>query len=401
MRVLNAGQNYHIRGGSDRYLMSLDALLRAHGHEVIPFAPRHQENEPTPWAEFFPPPVSFEKPGPLDIARFLYSRPARKAIRRVIERQRPDVAHLHIYYGQLSASILGPLHDAGIPIVQTLHEFKTVCPMSSLYYQGQLCEACAGKHFWRALTRRCNRGSLARSALTTVEVYLARWLGSIDKLDHFIAVSDFLRDKVIALGLPADKVTTVHNFTDLTGIEPATTPGRYLLYFGRIERIKGIYTLLDAMAPLTDIELLIVGDGNERQAVQDHITRQGLHHVRLLGFKSGVDLAELIRGSICTVTPSQWYETFGLTLVESFAHGRPVIASRIGGMTEVVSDGEDGFLVPPGDVDALRERLVWMASHRHDALAMGQMGRRNAEARFSPQGHYEKLMDIYRKVGAL
>lgn len=399
MRVINVGQNYHLRGGSDKYLFSLESLLQYHGHEVIPFASRQAANLDTPWSVYFPPEVDFQYPGLADVVRYTYSRPARESMRKLVHEQRPDIAHLHIYYGQLTASILDPLKRAGIPVIQTLHEYKAICPTYSLFAHGEICEACEGRHFWRAAARRCNRGSFVRSALSAAEAYVSKWLGAVDKIDHFIAVSDFLRDKVVSSGLPRDKVTTVHNFVDCAGIVPADTPGTYLLYFGRLERIKGIYTLLEAVAPLRDTPVLIVGDGNEKPSLEYEIKRRGLDHVKLLGFQHGQALRDLIRGSICTIAPSEWYETFGLTLVESFAHGRPVVASRIGGMTEVVADGVDGFLVRPGDVAELRERLSWMATHSVNALEMGLRGRAKVEERFSPQGHYEKIMAIYKKMG--
>lgn len=399
LTVLNVGQNYYVKGGSDRYLFSLSALLEAHGHRAIPFASAQPSNLDTPWSRYFPPAVDFNQPGLVDIFRYIYSGSASHSMRRLLQEQRPDLAHLHIYYGQLTAAILGPLKEAGTPIVQTLHEFKTVCPTYGLFAHGQICEACEGRHFWRAAVRRCNRGSFVRSALSATEAYVSRWLGAVDKIDHFIAVSDFLRDKVISLGLPAGKITTVHNFMDCSGITPADTPGTYLLYFGRLESCKGVHTLLEAVAPLKDTPVLIVGDGKEKLALQSEITQRGLHHVKLLGFKRGQELHDLIHGSICTIAPSEWYETFGLTLVESFAHGRPVVASRIGGMTEVVTDGEDGLLVQPGDAAALRERLVWMAMHPTNALEMGRCGRAKVEDQFSPERHYEKIMAVYKKVG--
>lgn len=377
----------------------MGALLEEKGHRVIPFASAQPRNLPSQWASYFPHSVNFQNPKPRDILNFVYSISAAEAIRRLIKDAAPDLAHLHIYYGQLTSSILGPLKAAGIPIVQTLHEFKTVCPTYSLFSQGKICEACEGRKFWRAAVQRCNRGSFLRSALSATEAYVARWAGAIDKVDHFIAVSDFLRDKVISLGLPANKITTIHNFMDCTEIESAEQPGTYLLYFGRLERIKGIYTLLEAVTPLKDIPVFIVGDGNEMIPLQHEIRQRGLDHVKLLGFKQGAELENLIRGCICTIAPSEWYETFGLTLIESFAHGRPVVASRIGGMTEVVDDGIDGFLVKPGDAIALRERLAWMATHRTEAVEMGRRGRTKVEQKFSPARHYEQLMSVYRGLG--
>lgn len=397
--VLNVGQNYYINGGSDRYLFSLGSLLEAHGHEVIPFASNQSRNQTTQWGKFFPPSINFDAPKAKDILRYIYSKPAADSLTELLKVVSPDVAHLHIYYGQLTAAILSPLKKAGIPIVQTLHEFKTVCPTYSLFAHGEICEACDGRHFWRAAARRCNRGSFARSALSATEAYVSKWLGAIDKIDHFIAVSDFLRDKVISLGLPADKVTTVHNFMDCSGIEPTDAPGKYFLYFGRLERIKGIYVLLEAVAAMKDTPLLIVGEGQEKNALQNLITQRGLHHVKLLGFKQGQELQDLIRGSLCTISPSQCYETFGLTLIESFAQGRPVVASRIGGMAEVVTDGEDGFLVEPGNAEMLGERLAWMVNNPLKAIEMGRSGRAKVEDQFSPQRHYENLIKVYKTVG--
>lgn len=397
--ILNVGQNYHIRGGSDQYLLALEKLLRQRGHEIIPFAAAHPQNQPSDWSIFFPDAIDFKRPGLGDALRFVYSPGAARAMSKLLERRTPDIAHLHIYYGQLTASILKPLREAGVPIVQTLHEYKVVCPTYSLFAHGKVCEACDGRHFWRAAARRCNRGSFARSALSAAEAYVSKWLGAVDKIDHFVAVSDFLRDKVISLGLSPDKITTVHNFMDCTDVVPADAPGGYLLYFGRLERIKGIYTLLEAVAPLRNTPVLIVGDGNEKLSLLHEIARRGLDHVKLLGFKHGQELHDLIRGSVCTIAPSECYETFGLTLLESFAHGRPVVASRIGGMTEVVADGDDGFLVQPGEATELRERLLWLMEHPVDALEMGRRGRVKVEEQFSPERHYEQIMAIYKSVG--
>lgn len=400
LTVLNIGQNYHVRGGSDRYLFALEELLVANGHRVVPFAARNDRNEPTEWARFFPRGADLERPGVLDPLRFLYSPAAARALDRLIRVVRPDVAHLHIYYGKLTGSILGTLRSHRIPVVQTLHDFKLICPVYSLVSNGVNCEACEGTHYWRALPRRCNRGGLARTALSVTESYLARALGSWTNVDHFIAVSDFQREKLIRYGLPADRVTTVPHFVEAVDSVPSPKRGEYFLYFGRLEAGKGIHTLVTAAAAQPDVPLLIAGEGRESEVLARRLDDEKLRHVRLLGFRRGEELADLIRGSICTVSPSHWYETFGLTVLESFAQGRPVIASESGGLTEIVSAGEDGFLVAPHNVEELRSRLAWFATHRDDAVRMGQAGWNKVRRRYRPDQHYVQLMALYRRIMA-
>ena len=398
LTVLNAGQNYYLRGGSDRYQFVLSDLLQQHGHQVIPFATDNPQNEATPWSKYFAPDVNFTSPTFKDLLQFIYSKPAAIAIQSLLDEVSVDLAHLHIYYGKLTASILEPLKQAGVPIVQTLHEYKIVCPVYTLMSHGEICQACQGQNFWHATRKRCNRGSLARSLLSTVESYVSQALGSVSKIDHFITVSHFQREKMIELGIPQGKLTTVHNFIDTSEIEPNSKPGEYLLYFGRLESYKGIFTLVEAASTLKDVSLLIVGDGEARSELEKIIEQRNLQHVKLLGFKQKDELIPLIRNSICTVAPSEWYETFGLTLVESFAHGRPAIASRIGGMTEIVTDTVDGYLFSPGNVEELRSHLEWMATHRQQAVEMGLAGRLKVETQFNPKLHYEKVLALYRKV---
>lgn len=396
--VLNASQNYFVRGGSDRYFFVLAELLRQHGHRVIPLSARQPKDEPTEWSRYFPPSVDFQKPSARDVARFLYSRPAKKAIRRLLAEQDIDLAHLHIYYGQLTGSILAPLYQAGVPIVQTLHDFKLVCPVYSLLSHGKICEACEGKHFYRAVTNRCNRGSLARSALSAAETYLSHWLGAESRIDHFITVSDFQRRKCIELGVPAEKMTTVRNFADPTQFTAARGKGSYLLYFGRIEQLKGIFTLLAAAEQVRDVPLWIVGTGDADAQVAEIVKSRSLDHVRLLGFRGGAELHETIRGSIATILPSEGYDNCPMSVLESLALARPVIGSRIGGIPELIEHGSDGLLVTPSDAGDLAAQMQRLARNRDEAVEMGLAARRKIEERFNPEIHYQQVADVYRRV---
>jgi glycosyltransferase involved in cell wall biosynthesis len=398
LTVLGVSQNYYITGGSDQVFFNTQAILSEKGHTVISFTAASEKNQPTPWANYFPIAANFDHPGPKDLGRYIYSLPAARAIRRLIAEHHPDLAHLHIYYGKLTGSILQPLHQAGIPVVQTLHEYKLVCPVYTLVSNGEICEACQGKHFYHALLQKCNRGSPARSALSVIESYVSRWVGSLSKVDHFIAVSHFMRNKMIELGVPVDKISTIYNFVDIDGVTPNPAPGRYLLYFGRIERIKGLFTLLKAVAPLTHIPVKIAGEGNARAEMQAFIQEQNLTHVEYLGFKSGRELYNLIHDCLAVIVPSEWYETFGLSIVESFAHARPVVGARIGAIPELIDEYQNGFLVPPQDVSALREKLLWLSENPQKAAEMGRSGRKKAENLFSAERYYQELTSVYKKV---
>lgn len=384
-----------MRGGSDRVFFETNRLLQEHGHTVIPFAAQDARNEPNEWQAYFPFAANFERPRPVDLARYVYSFSAAQKMRQLIRDQRPDIAHLHIYYGKLTASILEPLKQAGIPIVQTLHEYKLICPVYTLISNGQICEACQGRHFWKALPRRCNRGSLARTSLSVLESYVSRALGAQHKVDHFIAVSEFVKNKMVAHGIPDSKITVVHNFTKDNGAPTYSPPGIYFLYFGRIEKIKGVFTLVEAFAPLKHLNLKIAGDGNDFAELKKTIEAKGLSHIELLEFQFGEALDTLIRNSIAVIIPSECYETFGLTVIESFARSRTVIASEIGALPELITEGEDGFLVSPNDAESLREKILWLAQHPADALRMGEAGRQKALTRFNPQRYLDELMRVY------
>ncbi len=395
--ILNVSQNHYVRAGSDRYFFVLAELLRKHGHQIIPFTAADPENEPSEWERYFPRGADFKHPGVGDLLRFLYSHDAVKSIRRLLKDTDIDLAHFHIYYGKLTTSILGELKKAGIPLIQTLHDFKLTCPVHSHISNDEICEACAGKHFWRALPKRCNKGSIARTALSVTESYFSQILGSHNKFDHFISVCHFNRKKMISYGIPEDKISTVHNFVEVSDITPSFKAGNYLLYFGRLYRSKGIFTLMEAAMPLKHVPLYIVGDGEAMPELQRMREQNECDHIHLLGFKQGDELRELIQNCIGMVLPSELYENCPMSILEAYAYGKPAIGADIGGIPELIVDGVDGFLFPSGRQEALRERLLWMFEHKSEATEMGRAARHKVETEFNADIHYEKIMGIYQR----
>jgi glycosyltransferase involved in cell wall biosynthesis len=260
---------------------------------------------------------------------------------------------------------------------------------------GSYCDACSGFKFYNAALKRCNRNSLSRSLLSAVESYVSLFNGSIESFDQFIAVSDFLKDEVIKMGLPKDKIVTIHNPIDTVRRRASPRLKGYYLYYGRIELNKGIPELLRAFANFPSKELLIVGSGSAVDAVNALITELSLENVTLLGHCSGARLDEIIMNAYSVIVPSTWAETFGLTAAEAMAYGKPVIASAIGGLPEVIGYEGAGILVTPGDVDQLSDAIERLSSAPSEALIMGENARDRVVSLFSQEVYYKKMMSLY------
>lgn len=401
-RIVNVSPYYHIRGGSDSYFMAQTELLRRNGFEIAPFCVRSSRNRPSEWSKYFVTAAELRNPSPLDVARFIYSREARRNIRRLIQDFSPDLVHLHIFYGHFTSSILSVIRDEfDIPIVQTVHDYKPVCPVYSLTRDGHICEDCNGSQFWRALPRRCNRGSIARTAISVAESYASRALGNVSKIDRFVAVSHFQADKLVALGMPEDRVRVAHNFIDVERISERGHPPRKprFVYFGRMEPTKGIFDILEAARSLPDYEFVFAGDGSGREALLEQIHTHGLSHVTAPGFVEGEALEALVRSATATMLTPYVYENFGMSVMESMAAGVPVIGSRMGGIPELISDDSVGVLVDPSSPEQLREAIVRLASDPDASASMGRAARRRIAQEFSAERHLQTLIEIYRDLG--
>jgi glycosyltransferase involved in cell wall biosynthesis len=399
MTVLQVSNNHFISGGSDRYYMELSKALTALGTEVIPFAPADPRNEKSPWSAFFPAAPRPEVPRARDALRFVYSKAARESLKRLLKATNIQLAHLHIYYGKLTASILPVLKDAGVPIVQTAHDFKLVCPVYSCLRHGHICEACHGRQFWRAAVNRCNRKSVSRSLASAAESYVSKRLGSHSGVDHFIAVSEFQRRRLIANNIcDSSKITTIHNFVDFNESSPASGAGSYACYFGRVEKLKGIGTLIEAMRRIPDVKLKIVGDGAYRAECEAIIAAKNISNVEISGFQAGSRLEDAVRGSFCTILPTEAYENCPMSVLESFAYARPVIGTDIGGIPELIDDGHDGYVVPVANPEALSAAIFALATDRGKALSMGRAGRQKVEQKFSMDAHLRQIQSIYELV---
>jgi glycosyltransferase involved in cell wall biosynthesis len=398
MNILNCSQRYYIAGGSDKYFFDLGDLLVKSGDNVIPFSSSSNANSDSIYKKYFPSSVDFDSPEIKSIGSYIYNRDASSKLNLLLDEFEIDVAHLHIYYGKLTASILPVLKKRDIPMVQTLHEYKLVCPTYALLRDSKACYSCEGNRFYMCALTKCNRGSILRSLLTTIESYTSLVLGSQRSIDVFIAVSDFQRSKLIHMGADPDKIRTVHNFVDCHKYRIELDNKGYFLYFGRVEKEKGILTLLKAFLKIKKIKLVIVGEGGFLSSAMRFCKEKKMGNVEFIGHVKPHEVAEYIYGAVSVISPSECFETFGLTLVEGMSCGKPVIASRIGGMQEVVTEGEDGFFFEPGNVDQLVDRIRFMSENPVLIQKMGLNARQKVEDEFSPDTHLKKIKEIYKDI---
>lgn len=398
MRILNISQNYFVVGGMDVAMFTLERSLRAHGHEVIPFAAADPRNAPTPYARYFPSAPRTEATSLKASLQTLYSRDVRRALGRLLDDQPVDLVHLHSYFKRLTPAILPEIRRRGIPIVQTLHEYRAVCPVSTLYRDGAVCTDCKGGRFRNVLRHCCAGGSLARSAWNYAEMHLSDWLGHKGDIARFIAVSDYQRNMLIAMGMDANTLVTVHHPVDVPQARSTNAKKTHVLFFGRLETPKGADLLLDIAAGLPGERLMIVGDGSRRAALEQDARQRGLANVEFTGSLSGEALRAAIDQAACVLVPSLWPEAFGLTCVEALAHGVPVVVSAIGGMLDTVRNGVDGFLVPPGNVAAIIDRVCLLIADPARAQQMGEAGRIRMRSAFSTDIFYSRIMGVYEEV---
>lgn len=403
MKIVVANKYWFLKGGAERYMFDLAALFEKHGHETVPFAMRDHRDERTPWRPYFVSAVQTERvrvswQGIRTAARMLYSFEARRKFSALLARVSPDVVHLHNIYHQISPSILGVAARRRVPIVMTAHDYKYVAPNYSLYHDGAICERTKPDRFWEAVEHRCVKGSKIASTLVALEMSLHRLLGLWNKVDRIIAPSRFMQALFIDYGVPADKVVHVPHFVDASAWTP-TYEGSSVLYVGRLSQEKGVATLIRAATRIKHIPVRIVGTGPEEHALRRLAHEVGAANVEFIGMKTGDALKREYAAARFVVVPSEWYEVFGLVVTESFAAGKPVIATQLGGLGELIEEGETGLLANVADPANLAEKISTLWSSPQECARMGRTARTLAETEYTPENHYARILDVYRSVG--
>ncbi|HEX9636000.1 MAG TPA: glycosyltransferase family 4 protein [Acidobacteriota bacterium] len=406
MKILLANKFYYSRGGDATYTLALEQALGARGHTVIPFAMDHPQTLPTPYRRHFAPPVDFVallergglRAGWRAARSAIYSRAAAAALERLLAETRPQIAHAQNIHHQLSPAIFPALKRHGLPLVWTLHDYAPLCPNDNFFTHGAPCERCKVHRFYQCVRWRCKKGSLGASLIAALAAATHHGLGLYRHVDRVICPSRFLHGKLLEFGWPAERLVHLPYLLSPQAFErPALARGAVVVYAGRLAQEKGVDVLLRAAAR-AKLRVLIAGDGPERARLERLVEELGLGYTPFLGHLEASRLRELVAGAAAVAVPSLWYENFPFSVLEALALGVPVVASRIGGIPEIVVDGENGYLVPSGAVEPLADALRRLVGDPIRSQAMGQAGRARVAELCDPVRHAETLEQLYTSL---
>jgi glycosyltransferase involved in cell wall biosynthesis len=385
MRILIVHNHYKAAGGEDVVVEAEKAMLEDHGHEVSLLEADNAE-------------IS----GPLNQVatgfRAIYSPSSRRQVAAEVAHFQPSVMHVHNFLPLLSPSVYYAAREAGVAVVQTLHNYRLICPGGGLLREGSVCEQCLERTVpTPGVLHGCYRGSRAASASIAAMLVLHRMLGTwTTMVDAYIALTQFGCEKFVQGGLPADRLFVKPNFVH-SAAPAGLGDGGFALFIGRLAESKGIRPLLAAWSRLgISLPLKIAGDGPMRGEVQ--AAAQCMKNVEWLGHMGKDRIADLLRRAHVVIVPSLWYEGFPMVVVEAFAAGAPVIASDIGALGEVVDHGRTGLHARPGDAEDLARQVEWLTAHEEERRRMQQSARREFELHYTAERNYKMLLAIYERA---
>jgi len=388
MVILFVHNYYQREGGEDAGVRQERDLLAAAGHRIVEYSRCSGEIALNGIS-------SRIKLG----AGALWSSRTHSELRSLIAKERPEVAYIHNTVPLISPSAYFACAEAGVPVVQTLHNYRFLCPAGTFLREGKICEECVTSTLFRSVRYGCYQDSVAASATLSLMLATQRALGTWNgKVACYIARTEFARKKFIEGGLPAERILVKPCFVH-PDPGPRAGSGDSVLFLGRLSPEKGLRSLIAAWEHLDGtIPLRIAGDGPLREELDAEIDRRRIAGVKVLGRVPDADLLAEMKRARFLVLPSEWYEGLPLTIAEAFACGVPVVASRIGSMIELVEDGVTGLHFMPGDATDLAAKVEWAWSHPKEMEEMGHAVRREYETKYTPEINYMRLKEIYERA---
>jgi glycosyltransferase involved in cell wall biosynthesis len=412
MRIIIANYRYFVAGGPEKYMFKFIDAAKNRGIEVIPFSVNNPQNEESLYSEYFAKPRSNElmysdtKKTFRNIIGMIratvWNYDAEKKLRKLIKDTNPDAIYILHEVNHLSPSIIRAAKKEGIRVVHRISDFFMFCPKYDFLCKNEICESCLHGNYSKAIKYKCVKGSRFGTLLRIFAMKLYAATKVFEDVDHFICTCQFSRNKLIEGGIPKNKISCIHTFIDASTILPCYDDDKYFLFLGRMAHQKGTIYAIEAMKYIkdTDYVLKITGqitNSAEDQEIWNFIKKNGLEEkVIFTGFKHGEELQDLISHSTCIVCPAIWYENMPNTVIEAYAYGKPVVASRIGSLAEIVIDGKTGLLFEMKNSKDLSEKLKKFIENPKLSKELGQNARMEVESKYEVSKHMNSVIQILK-----
>ena len=403
MNILIVNWSWYQSGGDWTYINSICKIYESNDHKIIPFSVQNEKNFPTQYEKYFLKSLDYKKfykkitikTGIELFARSIYSVEAKQKLHLLLEENNVDIAQLNNISNYHTQSIIPILKRAKIPIVWRILDYKLICPNTTLFVNDKVCEACFKHKYYKCILKKCKRNSLMASTFVAIENYFYYIIPFYKQVDMFLFQSEFTRDMFVKFGYDIKKTHIIENPYDCSNIQPKYEGKDYILYFGRLEKEKGIYTLFNAMKSLQDVELKVVGNGTEHDNCVNYITEKSIQNISFLGPKWNNELEPVIRDCEFLIVPSEWYEPSPYVVLQSFSYGKPVVASNIGGLNDLISNNENGLLFKAGDSDSLFQTIKYLWKKKNLIQKMGINARQIVETKYNTEKYYNDTMNCF------
>jgi glycosyltransferase involved in cell wall biosynthesis len=389
MKILLVHNFYQHRGGEEVSVELLSKILTDNGHKIIPFYYDSNDIRKFNFVDKFLIPF-----------RLLYSKTTKNKVEQLIFKEKPDIAHIHNLFPLITPWILYTLKKYNIPVVMTLHNYRLLC-LNGLFLKndGEICESCKNGNFVCGILNKCYHNSYFQSTGVAMPLWFHRKMWTFVKnIDVFIAPSKFLRQKYIASAFPQENIITIPHFIDLENYKTDIQFDNYAIFIGRLSQEKGVLTIVKAFKDIAGIKLKILGEGPFKKELQNFVTNNKIDNIEFLGFVNGKEKVDLLKKAMFLIFPSECYENMPYTILESFACGVPVVASKIGGVVELVEEGITGFLFEAKNVSDLKGKIIKLVSDKELLLRMRNNVRKVAEEKYCKEVGYRNIISVYQKL---
>lgn len=411
MRILIVNYRYFISGGPEKYMFNIKRILEENGHEVIPFSIKSNKNIETEYSKYFVEPIGDKNAVYFDevkktpkaimqlLSRSIYSLNVKRALKKEIKAVKPDLVYTIHFVNKLSPSVIDAAKECGVPVVCRLSDYFLLCPRFDFLKDKKICEDCLTCGYKSCLKNKCVKNSTFASLIRVFSMKFHEMIKIYDKVDMFVTPSNFLKKKLVENGYDEKKIKCIPTFTSSISKADKQMIGDYGLYFGRISEEKGVETAVKAYELLSDKKLVIMGDDTTEEALKlkKYIKDKKIKNIQFAGFKSGEELENIVNESRYVLIPSIWYDNLPNTALEAFSRSKPVIASNIGSLSELVEDEVNGYLFEAGNYEELAKKIKQIDNERQ-IKKMGKRAQQKLEEDFSQKKHYDELIKIFKKV---